>query len=113
MSRILIVDDEASICWAFREFLTDEGHHVDVAASAEEGLELAADGPPDAVVLDVRLPGIDGLSAIARVPASGSARPRSSSSPPSATSTPPSGRWRAGRSTTWSSRSTSTRPRPS
>jgi two-component system nitrogen regulation response regulator GlnG len=64
MSRILIVDDEASICWAFREFLSDEGHHVDVAASAEEGLKLAEAGPPDAVVLDVRLPGLDGLSAI-------------------------------------------------
>jgi two-component system nitrogen regulation response regulator GlnG len=65
MSRILIVDDEASICWAFREFLTDEGHRVDVAASAEEGLRLAEDGPPDAVVLDIRLPGMDGLSALA------------------------------------------------
>ncbi|MEW4569704.1 sigma-54 dependent transcriptional regulator [Tautonia sp. JC769] len=65
MSRILIVDDEASICFAFREFLADEGHRVDVAASAEEGLRLAEDGPPDAVVLDVRLPGIDGLEALA------------------------------------------------
>jgi two-component system nitrogen regulation response regulator GlnG len=64
MSRILIVDDEASICWAFREFLADEGHQVAVAASAEEGLKLAEDGPPDAVVLDIRLPGIDGLSAL-------------------------------------------------
>ncbi len=64
MSRILIVDDEASICYAFREFLTDEGHLVDVAASAEEGLRLAEQAPPDAIVLDVRLPGIDGLTAI-------------------------------------------------
>jgi two-component system nitrogen regulation response regulator GlnG len=38
---------------------------VDVAASAEEGLKLAEDGPPDAVVLDIRLPGMDGLSALA------------------------------------------------
>jgi two-component system nitrogen regulation response regulator GlnG len=35
MGRILIVDDEASICWAFRESLADQGHHVEVAASAE------------------------------------------------------------------------------
>jgi DNA-binding NtrC family response regulator len=66
MSRILIVDDEASICFAFREFLTDEGHQVDVAASAEEGLKLAERRSPDALVLDVRLPGLDGLSAIPR-----------------------------------------------
>jgi len=64
MSRILIVDDEASICWAFREVLSDEGHTVEIAASAEEGLEIAEAQPPDAVVLDVRLPGIDGLTAL-------------------------------------------------
>jgi two-component system nitrogen regulation response regulator GlnG len=64
MSNILIVDDEASICWAFRESLADEGHHVEVAASAEEGLQIAGAGPLDAVVLDVRLPGTDGLTAM-------------------------------------------------
>lgn len=64
MSRILIVDDEASICWAFRESLTDEGHHVEVASSAEEGLQIAGAARPDAVVLDVRLPGTDGLTAM-------------------------------------------------
>ena len=64
MGRILIVDDEASICFAFREFLGDEGHRVAVAASAEEGLRQAEADPPDAVVLDVRLPGLDGLSAL-------------------------------------------------
>ncbi len=64
MSRILIVDDEASICWAFRESLTDLGHEVDVASSAEQGLQLADATPPDAVVLDIRLPGTDGLTAM-------------------------------------------------
>ena len=66
MSRILIVDDEASICWAFREFLADVGHDVCVAASAEEGFEIADGGELDAVVLDVRLPGMDGLTALSR-----------------------------------------------
>jgi two-component system nitrogen regulation response regulator GlnG len=65
MSRILVVDDEPSICWAFRESLSDEGHTVDVAPSAEEGLRIASATTPDVLVLDVRLPGIDGLSAIA------------------------------------------------
>ncbi len=64
MSHVLIVDDEPSICWGFRELLTDEGHDVSVASSAEEALELADRSVPDAVVLDVRLPGRDGLSAI-------------------------------------------------
>ena len=64
MARILIVDDEASICWAFRESLTDEGHDVEVASSAEQGLQIAEAAPPDAVVLDIRLPGTDGLTAM-------------------------------------------------
>jgi DNA-binding NtrC family response regulator len=64
MSRILVVDDEASICWAFRESLGDLGHQVDVAATAEEGLRIAGSNPVDVVVLDVRLPGMDGLTAM-------------------------------------------------
>jgi DNA-binding NtrC family response regulator len=64
MGRILIVDDEASIAWAFREFLADEGHRVELAASAEEALRVAERGGLDAVVLDVRLPGMDGLTAL-------------------------------------------------
>jgi two-component system nitrogen regulation response regulator GlnG len=64
MSHVMIVDDEPSICWGFRELLTDEGYKVSVASSAEEALELADKAVPDAVVLDVRLPGRDGLSTI-------------------------------------------------
>jgi two-component system nitrogen regulation response regulator GlnG len=66
MSRILIVDDEASICWALRNSLADLGHEVSIAASAEEGCEIAEGGGLDAVVLDVRLPGMDGLTALGR-----------------------------------------------
>jgi two-component system nitrogen regulation response regulator GlnG len=64
MSHVLIVDDEPSICWGFRELLTDEGYDVSVASSAEEAFVLADRSVPDAVVLDVRLPGRDGLSTI-------------------------------------------------
>jgi DNA-binding NtrC family response regulator len=64
MSQVLIVDDEESICWAFRESLCDLGHHVHVAATAEEGLRIASEKELDAVVLDVRLPGMDGLTAM-------------------------------------------------
>ncbi len=64
MSRVLIVDDEPAICWAFRECLTDEGFDVDVASSAEQALSIAQDRIPDAIVLDIRLPGMDGLDAL-------------------------------------------------
>lgn len=64
MSHILVVDDEPAICWGLREFLTDDGHEVSVAASAEEALRITDRTSPDVVVMDVRLPGMDGLTAI-------------------------------------------------
>ena len=64
MSHILVVDDEPAICWGLREFLTDDGHEVSVAASAEEALRMTDTIRPDVVVMDVRLPGMDGLSAM-------------------------------------------------
>jgi two-component system nitrogen regulation response regulator GlnG len=66
MRHVLIIDDEEAVCWALQRALTREGHSVAVAASAEQGLDLAAQQKPDAVVLDVRLPGMDGLTALAR-----------------------------------------------
>jgi two-component system nitrogen regulation response regulator GlnG len=64
MSRILVVDDEPSICWAFREFLTEDGHEVETASTVAEALRSAAANRPDVVVLDVRLPDVDGLAAL-------------------------------------------------
>src|SRR5881227_1567134 len=67
MKRILIVDDEQAVCWALERALTGEGYAVSVAASAEEAFALAAQARPDAIFLDVRLPGMDGLTALARL----------------------------------------------
>jgi two-component system nitrogen regulation response regulator GlnG len=61
---VLVVDDEPSICWGFDRMLTDEGFHVVIASSAEAGLKLAKEHRIALVVLDVRLPGEDGLSAL-------------------------------------------------
>ena len=74
MSHVLVVDDEPTICWSFRELLRDEGHEVTIASSAEEALTVAGSTPLDAIVLDVRLPGMDGISAMSKLKkASGSA----------------------------------------
>jgi two-component system nitrogen regulation response regulator GlnG len=67
VSHILVVDDEEAVCWALKRALTQEGHQVAVAASAEEAFTKAAQQPPDTVILDVRLPGLDGLSALGRL----------------------------------------------
>ncbi|MBY0522257.1 MAG: sigma-54 dependent transcriptional regulator [Gemmataceae bacterium] len=67
MSHILVVDDEEAISWALKKALTQEGHSVVVAASAEEAFQRVGQQRPDAIVLDVRLPGLDGLSALKRL----------------------------------------------
>jgi DNA-binding NtrC family response regulator len=64
MSHILIVDDEVSICWALRRLFEEEGHRVTVASAAEEAFEHVHRETPDLVMLDIRLPGMDGLEAL-------------------------------------------------
>ncbi|MFG0290556.1 MAG: sigma-54-dependent transcriptional regulator [Rhodopirellula sp. JB044] len=61
---VLVVDDEPSICWALEKMLTQEGHSVVTASSAEEGLERASEIQPRLVILDVRLPKEDGITAL-------------------------------------------------
>ena len=75
MSHVLVVDDEPAICWSFRELLRDEGHEVTIASSAEEAIAAAVSRKPDAIVLDVRLPGTDGLSAMEELQAVSEAAP--------------------------------------
>jgi two-component system, OmpR family, KDP operon response regulator KdpE len=64
MTRILVVDDEAQLRRALDVNLAARGYEVDTAASGEEALRLAAATPPDVVLLDLGLPGIDGLAVV-------------------------------------------------
>jgi two-component system KDP operon response regulator KdpE len=64
MSRVLIVDDEPQILRALRTNLRARDYEVDLAQTGEEGLELAARHRPDLVILDLGLPGIDGVEVI-------------------------------------------------
>jgi two-component system nitrogen regulation response regulator GlnG len=67
MAHLLVVDDEQSICWGLTQLGQQMGHSVAAAASAEEAFSLAQAQAPEAIVLDVRLPGIDGLAAMGRL----------------------------------------------
>jgi len=67
MKKILVVDDEEAVCWSLDRALTKEGHLVFTAGSAEEALVIAEKDRPDVIILDVRLPRMDGLSAIERL----------------------------------------------
>jgi CheY-like chemotaxis protein len=60
MNRVLIVDDEASIRELIAEALREAGYHVDTAAHGAEALELIQSRPPQAIVLDLMMPRLDG-----------------------------------------------------
>jgi two-component system, OmpR family, response regulator MprA len=69
--RVLIIDDDRALRDALRRALGLAGYEVDTAAGGEEGLSLIAARPPDAVLLDIGMPGVDGLEACRRLRASG------------------------------------------
>ncbi len=65
--RILVIEDERDIADFIRRGLILKGYEVDVAHSGEAGLSLAHQQPPDLVVLDLMLPGIDGIEVCRRL----------------------------------------------
>jgi two-component system response regulator MprA len=72
---VLVVDDEAAVRKAVRRALVLAGYEVDVAEGGPEALAALAGGGPDAVVLDVLMPGVDGLEVCRRLRASGDRTP--------------------------------------
>ncbi|MGA9533699.1 MAG: response regulator, partial [Anaerolineales bacterium] len=65
--RVLVVDDEASITKLVAAYLEPEGYQVQTAGDGERGLALALEWKPDLIVLDIMLPGIDGLELLRRL----------------------------------------------
>jgi two-component system response regulator MprA len=65
--RILVVDDDPGIGEVLSRGLRYEGYTVDVAASGEQGLDLANKSRPDLVILDLMLPGLDGFEVCRRL----------------------------------------------
>jgi two-component system KDP operon response regulator KdpE len=64
VSRILVVDDDPRIARTLEVNLRARGYDVDAAGSGEKALQLAARSHPDAVILDLGLPGMDGLDVV-------------------------------------------------
>lgn len=67
MKKILLVDDEDSIHLLYREELEEEGYEVHSALSGEEALEKLNIISPDLVILDINMPGINGIDALRRM----------------------------------------------
>ncbi len=69
--RILVVEDDAKMAELLRRGLSKEGHAVDIAGDGVKGLEKGQSQPFDAIVLDIMLPGLDGLHVARRLRSSG------------------------------------------
>lgn len=67
MKKILLVDDEDSIHLLYREELEEEGYEVHSALSGEEALEKLKIINPDLVILDINMPGMNGIDALRRI----------------------------------------------
>jgi len=67
MTKILLVDDDAELSTMVEQFLTKEGYQITTASDGEKGLELALKGEYDLLLLDIMLPGINGLQLLQRL----------------------------------------------
>ena len=67
MATILVIDDDEYQRLLYQEELELEGYQVLLAASGQEGVEMVAGQPVDCVVLDVAMPGMDGIQTLAKI----------------------------------------------
>jgi DNA-binding NtrC family response regulator len=67
VAEILVVDDDRSVAAAFERFLRHEGHTCLTASNAEDALRILAERHPGLVIMDVRMPGVDGLQALRQI----------------------------------------------
>ncbi|MBN9392841.1 MAG: response regulator transcription factor [Chloroflexi bacterium] len=75
MQRILVIDDDPAITSLLKRGLSYEGFSVDVAANGEAGLAFGRQFPPDLVILDIMMPGLDGYEVLRRLRAADSRLP--------------------------------------
>ena len=73
--KILVVDDERAVRESLRRALELEGYEIELAADGSEALERLEGAQPDALVLDVLMPGVDGLEVCRRLRSSGNGLP--------------------------------------
>jgi DNA-binding response OmpR family regulator len=67
MKKILVVDDEPAVCNMLEKFLTRKGYEAIIALSGEEAIRKVKEGRPHVILLDIKMPGIDGIETLKRI----------------------------------------------
>ena len=67
MARLLVADDDKNLAILYEQELTDEGYDVDVVNDARSAIERVEKDPPDLLVLDIQMPGMDGIEALSHI----------------------------------------------
>jgi len=67
MAKVLVVDDDKNLRLLYEQELTDDGHQVSLAGSGPEVLDYLKNNRPDLIVLDISMPGMDGIEALGKI----------------------------------------------
>ena len=67
MNKVLVIDDEINLRELYRAELSNEGYEVILAKDGFQGVELCEKEDPDLVIVDMRMPGMDGLETISKI----------------------------------------------
>ena len=67
MKTILIADDDKNLALLYEEELTEEGYRVGVVYDAKSAITRIEEAPPDLLILDIRMPGMDGIEALSHI----------------------------------------------
>jgi two-component system response regulator AtoC len=66
-TRILVVDDEHLIRWSLEQNLKKQGYDIMTAGTGEDALKMVREEQPDLILLDIQMPGINGLEVLEKV----------------------------------------------
>lgn len=67
VKRVLVADDEYSLRKLYERELKREGYEVLFATNGQEAIQMVKEGHPDLIVMDIRMPGMDGIEAMSRI----------------------------------------------
>ena len=67
MTTILIADDDRNLTALYEQELTDDGYRVEILHDARQAINRVDEAPPDLLILDIQMPGMDGIEALSHV----------------------------------------------